>query len=173
MTQETPVIAFVGYSGSGKTTLIELLIPLLAAKGVRVAALKHSHHRFDIDHEGKDSYRLRKAGARQTIVASQTRWALIGETPNQTVPDLNTLLKKFDHGALDLILIEGFKHEHIPKIEVHRKAIDKPYFHIEDSDIFALATDQAISYNVVPDLLDINNPQEIADYITRKYSLTG
>src|SRR5690606_35869045 len=112
----TPVLGFAAYSGTGKTSLLVRLLPLLNEKGIRVGVIKHAHHTFDIDHEGKDSYELRKAGARQMLVGSDKRWALIAETESNK-NRLADFIGKLDHEFLDLILVEGFKPESIPKIE--------------------------------------------------------
>jgi molybdopterin-guanine dinucleotide biosynthesis protein MobB len=121
---DIPLLGFAAYSGTGKTTLLEQLIPELNQANIRVAMVKHTHHeKFDIDKPGKDSYRLRKAGAEQMLVASAKRWALMVEHPAQATlnePDLFELLPHLDLSKADLILVEGFKHENISKIELHR-----------------------------------------------------
>ena len=116
-----PVLGFVGYSGAGKTTLLAKVISELAARGIRTAVIKHAHHQLDIDRPGKDSFVLRHAGAVQTIVASKRRWALMVETPSDdTEPQLGDLVRQLNAAQLDLILVEGFKHAHYPKLEIHR-----------------------------------------------------
>lgn len=120
-----PLLGFAAWSGTGKTTLLEQLIPLLVDRGLRIGVLKHAHHDFDIDQPGKDSYRLRKAGAQQMMVASRRRHARIIET-ELAEADFRQLLASFDQTELDLLLVEGFKHEHFPKIELHRAEIGKP-----------------------------------------------
>ena len=166
-TNKIPLIGFAAYSGTGKTTLLEKLIPLLKEQGLKVAIIKHAHHNFDIDQPGKDSYRLRKAGAVQTLVASRHRWALIHEEQDEKKeePNLFELLNHINTAELDLVLIEGFKHEAIPRIELHRQALNKDYLYPKDNQIVAIATDinESIHNNLT--VLDINNPDQISNYI--------
>jgi len=160
-----PVLGFVAYSGTGKTTLLEQLIPLLKANGIRVGLLKHAHHTFDIDVPGKDSYRLRHAGAGQVMIASRKRWALMTENePDLDEPQLHELLQHFDPNRFDLLLVEGFKHEKYPKIELQRQALGKPALHPNDPNIIALATDYEDPGSELP-TLDINQPEMIAAFI--------
>ncbi|MFM4704216.1 molybdopterin-guanine dinucleotide biosynthesis protein B [Aeromonas bivalvium] len=135
-----PLLGFVAWSGTGKTTLLERLIPLLTQRGLRLGVLKHTHHHFDMDKPGKDSHRLRQAGARQVMAASSLRQALIQETP-EGEPPFEALLARFDWEQLDLLLIEGFKHRRFPKIELHRGAIGRPLLFPDDPDIIALVSD--------------------------------
>lgn len=166
-----PILGFAAYSGTGKTTLLEKLIPLLIAKGISVSLIKHTHHEFDIDTPGKDSYRLRKAGAAQTLVASSKRWALMVEEENpKNDPSLSELLNHLDYSKTDLVLVEGFKHESIKKIELHRPALNKPLIALEDPNIIAIASDipelMRISESAIDcPILDINHPEQIAQFI--------
>ncbi|WP_442879941.1 molybdopterin-guanine dinucleotide biosynthesis protein B [Aeromonas sp.] len=141
MDNPLPLLGFVAWSGTGKTTLLEQLIPLLTRRGLRLGVLKHTHHQFDMDKPGKDSYRLRKAGAGQVMAASSLRHALIRETP-EGEPSFADLLASFDWSRLDLLLIEGFKHEHFPKIELHRAALGRPLMYPTDPDVIALVSDE-------------------------------
>ncbi|MGY3901349.1 molybdopterin-guanine dinucleotide biosynthesis protein B [Aeromonas lusitana] len=141
MDNPLPLLGFVAWSGTGKTTLLEQLIPLLTRRGLRLGVLKHTHHQFDMDKPGKDSYRLRKAGAGQVMAASSLRHALIRETP-EGEPSFADLLASFDWSRLDLLLIEGFKHEHFPKIELHRAALGRPLMYPSDPDVIALVSDE-------------------------------
>lgn len=154
-------------SNAGKTTLITQLIPALAQKGIRSSVIKHAHHRFDIDHPGKDSYRIREAGAVQTLVASNLRWALMTErqrTPDKDVElDLAELLGQIDIRYADIILVEGFKSAAIPKIEVYRADINLPLLAPNDSNIIAVAADTAIEVKVP--VLDLNEIPTITDFI--------
>lgn len=160
-----PVLGFVAYSGTGKTTLLEKLIPLLKQRGIRIALIKHAHHDFDIDKPGKDSHRLRMAGADQVMVASQKRWALMHENQqDEDEPNLKELLCHFNPDHIDLMLVEGFKHEHYPKIELQRQELGKPPLHPNDPDIIALASDTQQSNIELPQL-DINQPEMIADFV--------
>ncbi|MGX9962368.1 molybdopterin-guanine dinucleotide biosynthesis protein B [Roseomonas sp. F4] len=135
------VIGLAGWSGAGKTTLLTRLIPALAARGLSVSTLKHAHHAFDIDRPGKDSHSHREAGARQVLVASARRWALMTELREAPEPGLRELLTRFD--PVDLLLVEGFKRDRHPKIEVFRQANDKPWLHPEDPAIIGVAADAA------------------------------
>lgn len=123
MAKETmiPLLAIAAWSGTGKTTLLKKLIPALCAHGIRPGLIKHTHHDMDVDKPGKDSYELRKAGAAQTLVASQQRWALMTETPGQEELDLAWLVSRMDASKLDMVLVEGFKHEAVAKILLFRQ----------------------------------------------------
>lgn len=168
-----PLLGFAASSGTGKTTLLTQLIPLLCEKGVRIAIIKHSHHNIEIDNPNKDSYKLRKSGAQQTVLASPQRTSIIMEYPEQTDASLEQALQHLKTDALDIVLIEGFKFAKIPKIELHRKTLNKPYFFPEDENIIAIATDETLqtdsssSQSAHQDItpLDINHPQKIADFI--------
>jgi molybdopterin-guanine dinucleotide biosynthesis protein B len=133
------VIGFAGWSGSGKTTLIVKLIPVLMARGLSVSTLKHAHHSLDIDKPGKDSYLHREAGAREVLVTSANRWALMHELRDEDEPRLVDLLRRLSE--VDLILVEGFKREAHMKIEVHRAEVGKPFLFPEDDNIIALVSD--------------------------------
>lgn len=161
-----PLLGFVGYSGSGKTTLLTQLITILRDRGYRIGVIKHAHHQFDIDYPGKDSYELRHAGASQMLVASQYRWALISETPQQEhAPQLDELLQKLDSSRLDLILVEGFKQESYPKLEVYRDVVAHAPLHPQDPDIIGLITELPAQAPPGLPVLDINNPSAIADFV--------
>ncbi len=165
-----PLLGFAAYSGTGKTTLLEQLLPILLNRDINVAMIKHSHHDFEIDKQGKDSYRLRKAGAKQMLIASAYRSALITEKDGKTEPQLAELIKKIDTNGIDMILVEGFRHIAFPKIELHRPSLSKPLLFPEDDTIIAFATDN-ISQVKFPQavrqlpLLSINNTESIADFI--------
>lgn len=166
-----PIIGFAGYSGAGKTTLLEKLIGNLRERSLRIGLIKHAHHQFDIDHPGKDSYRLRKAGAVQTLVASAKRWALITETKTpESEPDLTELLSQLNRDLLDLVLIEGFKHASIPRIEVHRQANNKPFLYVDDPHIIALATDITAPGEIKLPVFNLNDIQSISDFIVERLS---
>ena len=136
------IFGIAGYSGSGKTTLIERLVPLLTAEGLRVSLIKHAHHSFDVDQPGKDSYRHRHAGCSEVLVASSVRWALMHELRAAPEPTLPELIKHMS--PCDLLLIEGFKREPIPKLEVYRSSIGEPLLFGQDGDIVAIAADQRV-----------------------------
>lgn len=161
-----PLLGFVAYSGTGKTTLLEKLIPELRTHGLRIGLIKHAHHDFDIDTPGKDSYRLRQAGAAQVMVASARRWALINEhdVPRDE-PQLGELLQHLDPSRFDLLLIEGFKYEHYPKIELWRSTLNKPLLHPSDDTIIALACDRAPDEKPTIPLLELNDVAAIARFV--------
>jgi molybdopterin-guanine dinucleotide biosynthesis adapter protein len=135
------VIGLAGWSGAGKTTLLARVIPALSAQGVAVSTLKHAHHSFDVDVPGKDSWTHRQAGARQVLVSSAQRWALMTELRGAPEPPLRELLAQL--AEVDLVIVEGFKREGHPKIEVHRAANGKPWLHPDDALIRAVASDIA------------------------------
>jgi molybdopterin-guanine dinucleotide biosynthesis protein B len=137
------VFGFAAYSGSGKTTLVERLLPLLVARGLKVSVVKHAHHAFDVDQPGKDSYRHRQAGASEVLISSGVRWALMHELRNEPEPGLETLLQRLT--PCDLVLVEGFKRQAMPKIEIHREGAGTPLLYPADPDIVALATDARIA----------------------------
>jgi len=159
-----PTLGITAFSGTGKTTLLKQLIPLLLARNIRPGIIKHTHHDMDIDKPGKDSYELRKAGALQTLVASQKRWALMTETPQQEPLSLSYLVSRMDPTSIDIVLVEGFKHEEIPKIMLYRQEAGYSYEELPlDMYVVAIASDIAIQ-TAVP-CLYLNNPDQIADFI--------
>lgn len=161
-----PVIGLCAYSGTGKTTLLTQLIPLLKKNKLRIGVVKHAHHKFDIDHPGKDSYEFRQAGAEQIAVASKKRIAWIKECKdNKDEPILSDVLSILDINNLDLVIVEGFKHESFPKIELHRPSLGKPLMYTHDENIIALATDNPVSVTSPPHLLNLNQVKEIAAFI--------
>lgn len=137
--REMRVIGLAGWSGAGKTTLLSRLIPLLTADGLKVSTIKHAHHQFDVDKPGKDSYVHREAGATEVLVSSANRWALMHELRNETEPSLSELLAHLS--PVDLVIVEGFKTDRHPKIEVHREANGKDFFFPGDEAIVGIATD--------------------------------
>ena len=166
MNPELPMIGFSAYSGTGKTTLIKQVIPLLKSKGLKIAVIKHAHHHFDIDQPGKDSYELRKSGADHTIVCTTTRMAAISEFSSpEDEPSLQQIVDTLDASKFDILLVEGYKHLAFAKIELHRSALGKPYLYPGDPTIIALACDVAPSEALSIPILDINSPQQIAEFI--------
>ncbi|MDM8569945.1 molybdopterin-guanine dinucleotide biosynthesis protein B [Thiotrichales bacterium HSG1] len=163
----TPIIGFVAYSGTGKTTLLLKIIPILRKKNIRIGMIKHTHHKkFDIDHPGKDSYRLRQAGAEQMLVASGKRWALMVEMENKLdEPNLQQLLAHLNQDKLDLILVEGFKHENFPKIEVYRPSLGNPLLFPNDKSIIAVVCDEPSLITTTLPTFDINQPKLIAEFL--------
>ena len=134
------VFGLAGWSGSGKTTLLTALIPELVSRGITVSTLKHAHHAFDVDQPGKDSWRHRQAGAREVMISSQNRWALMHELRGAREPTLEELVRRMS--PADLLLVEGFKHYTHPKIEVYRPSLGKPLLHPEDPSVVAIASDE-------------------------------
>lgn len=137
----TPLLGFSGFSGSGKTTLLAALIALLHARGLCIGLVKHSHHAFDIDHPGKDTHTLRQAGASRVAIGSSKRWALMVERAVPHEASLGELVHQVDDPSLHLILVEGFRHETHPKIEVHRPSLGHPLLAVNDASVIAIATD--------------------------------
>ena len=156
------IIGLAGWSGSGKTTLLTKVLPRLIARGKRVSTLKHAHHNFDVDRPGKDSFEHRSAGATEVLVVSGNRWALMHELRGAPEPALPELLAKLSN--VDLVLIEGFKRESFPKLEVHRAANGKPLLHREDGWIVAIASDTPLPQATVP-VVDLNDIEAIADLL--------
>ncbi|MGE0080223.1 MAG: molybdopterin-guanine dinucleotide biosynthesis protein B [Thiohalomonadaceae bacterium] len=160
------VIGFAAWSGTGKTTLLEAVVARLRARGLRLAVIKHAHHDFDIDHPGKDSHRLRQAGAQQVMVASRRRWALITEhDDDRPEPRLAELLPQLDASGLDFVLVEGFKHEPIPKIELHRPALGKPRLYPDDPQVIAIAADGPLAAAPNLPVLDLNDADAVCDFL--------
>lgn len=161
-----PLLGFAAYSGTGKTTLLCQLIPELNSRNISVAVIKHAHHKFDIDIPGKDSYEIRQAGAQQVLVSSRNLMALIEVQSSEMIePQLNDLIPHITSQGIDLILVEGFKDEVFPKIELHRPSLDKPFLHINDDNIIAIATDSPSPIATSIDQFDLNDIDKLADYI--------
>jgi molybdopterin-guanine dinucleotide biosynthesis protein MobB len=160
-----PMLGIAAWSGTGKTTLLRALLPLLRARGLRVGVVKHTHHDFDIDLPGKDSYELRRAGASQVLIGSRKRWALITETDFDRDPPLAELLSHIGADALDLILIEGLKNEAIPKLEVHRPAMGRPLLCANDTNVIAIATDASVALPRVMPNFDLNDIEAITSFV--------
>jgi molybdopterin-guanine dinucleotide biosynthesis protein MobB len=160
-----PVLGFAAWSGTGKTTLLRKLIPLLRARGLRMGIVKHAHHAFDVDQPGKDSYELRHSGAERVLVGSRKRWALMVESDGEEEPTLDRLLEHMPKDDLDLILVEGFKHERFDKIELHRSALGAPLLHPDDDSIIAVACDTALNPTPPVPLLDLDDIDGLARFI--------
>ncbi|EHW0694866.1 bifunctional molybdopterin-guanine dinucleotide biosynthesis adaptor protein MobB/molybdopterin molybdotransferase MoeA [Vibrio parahaemolyticus] len=162
-TLNIPILGFAAYSGTGKTTLLEALLPKLTEAGLRIGMLKHAHHNFDVDKPGKDSYRLRKAGASQMLIASRNRFALMTETP-EAEAEFEYLLTRFDEDKLDVVLVEGCKNIAFPKIELHREEVGKPWLYPHDENIIAIASDSAGLDSELPQM-NINDLDAIAQFV--------
>jgi molybdopterin-guanine dinucleotide biosynthesis protein B len=160
------VVAFAGFSGSGKTTLLERLIPALKLRGLRVSVAKHAHHKFDIDHRGKDTFRHREAGAFEVVVASDQRLALIREFERPAQLTAHHLIAEL-YGGVDWVLVEGFKESNLGKIEVWRAGAGKPALYIDDDFIVAIATDspRQLPEATLRPVLDLNDPDGVAQWL--------
>ena len=158
----------VGYSGSGKTTLIERLLPWLATQGLKVAVIKQSHHDFELDVPGKDTWRHRQAGAYEVLISSPYRWAVMHELHGVAEPSLEEHIARLS--PCDLVLVEGFKRAALPKLEVWRKETGKPWLHSEDKHILAVASDLA-----PPDMrhIDLNDVAAIGRFILDTMNIEG
>ena len=155
------VFGFAGWSGSGKTTLIEKLIPRFVDAGLRVSLIKHAHHTFDVDQPGKDSYRHRHAGAAEVLVSSSRRWVLMHELRGAPEPAFEEQLKHLS--PCDIVIIEGFKHAPIPKLEVWRRVTGEPLIHPNDPHIVAVASDTKVDTKLP--VLNLNDDATIASFI--------
>ncbi len=163
------VLGIIGWSGSGKTTLLVALVPLLRARGLTVSTIKHTHHGFDMDRPGKDTYRHREAGAHEVLVASSARWALLHEVVGEE-PGLPDLLTKLD--PVDIVLVEGFKTHPYPKLEVHRPSLGKPPIWPDAPDVVAVASDADLDAGgrVV---LNLNDPAGVLDWILHQLAFVS
>ena len=158
------VIGITGWSGAGKTTLLTRVIPHLTARGLRVSTLKHAHHAFDIDQPGKDSHTHRVAGATEVLISSANRFALMHELRGEPEWTLRALLDKLS--PVDLVLVEGFKRETHPKLEVFRAAVGKPLLHPDDPNIVAIAADGEVAARVL--VVSLDDISAIADILVAK-----
>src|SRR5215470_266535 len=158
------IIGLAGWSGAGKTTLLVKVIPRLVGRGLTVSTLKHAHHSFDIDQPGKDSHSHRLAGATEVLVGAASRWALVHELREEAEPPLTALLAKL--APVDLVIIEGYKREAHPKLEVYRAAVGKPLLHPEDPHIVAVASDNPLPQARVP-VISLDDIDAIADVLLK------
>ena len=159
------VIGFSGFSGSGKTTLVEKLIVRLKLAGQRVSVVKHAHHAFDIDHEGKDSWRHRQAGAFEVVIASDRRLAKIREFEVHAAPTVHQLINELYD--CDWVLVEGFKHASLPKIEIWRASTGRPAQYPDDPFVVAICTDTPAQLPQATGLpvLDLNSADAVAEFL--------
>jgi molybdopterin-guanine dinucleotide biosynthesis protein B len=157
------IFGFAGWSGSGKTTLIEKLIPLFVARGLKVSLVKHAHHSFDVDQPGKDSYRHRHAGCSEVLVTSSKRWVLMHELRGAPEPSFTELLNRVS--PCDLLLVEGFKREKLPKLEVYRASVGESLLHTQDPNIVAIASDQRVDTKLPQ--FELNDAPAIATFILK------
>ena len=162
-----PVLGVAAWSGTGKTTLLEQLLPLLREKGLSVAVIKHAHHQFDVDQPGKDSYKLRSAGATPMLIASRQRFALMQETPGQEEPNLAYLLTLMAPHHPDLVIVEGFKAWPIPKLVLYREGIGDPAILSDEwAQAAALTAEPPVALRPTVARLDLNNCEEIARWVS-------
>ncbi|MDT8878348.1 molybdopterin-guanine dinucleotide biosynthesis protein B [Halomonas saccharevitans] len=162
---DLPVLGIAAWSGTGKTTLLEQLLPALRRRGLGVAVIKHAHHAFDVDQPGKDSHRLRQAGASPMVVASRARVALMMETPDREEADLAALIEMVRPQRPDLVLVEGFKAWPLPKLELYRPEVGKPLQVAEDPWVRAVASDASLALPEGVEALDLNDLEALADWI--------
>ncbi|WP_197031005.1 molybdopterin-guanine dinucleotide biosynthesis protein B [Methylobacterium sp. 10] len=156
------VMGLAGWSGAGKTTLLAKLIPALIARGLTVSTIKHAHHAFDVDQPGKDSYRHRQAGASEVLISSAVRWVQMHEVRDGEEANLADLLRRLS--PCDLVLVEGFKREGHPKLEIHRNANGRPPLHPQDENIVAIASDRAFPDAGIP-VIALDDVAAIADLV--------
>lgn len=155
------IFGFAGWSGSGKTTLVKMVIPALIAQGLKVSTIKHTHHNFDIDKPGKDSFEHRVAGAHEVVITGAARWALLHENRGEPEPNIETMLARMSE--VDLVLIEGFKSYSHPKMEVFRPEVGKPMICADDTSIVAVAS--TISLDVTIPQIDLDDIEAVADFV--------
>jgi molybdopterin-guanine dinucleotide biosynthesis protein B len=156
------IIGLAGWSGAGKTTLVAKLIPSITARGLRVSTVKHAHHAFDIDQPGKDSYQHRMAGATEVLVSSQNRFALMHELRGAPELPLRALLEKL--APVDLVIIEGYKRDPHPKLEIYRAGVGKPLIHPDDPHVVAIASDVPLPHATVP-RVSLDDTEAIIDIL--------
>ncbi len=162
------VIGITGFKNTGKTTLVERLVRLLTARGYRIATIKHAHHAFDIDHEGRDSFRHRQAGAQEVAVVSRRMWAIVHSLAREPEPTLDEVLAKI--GPADLIIVEGYKRDSFPKIEVRDPSLPHPPIDNEDGTVVAIATAAPLQGEALP-VFSRDDVEAIADFVVAKMEL--
>jgi len=158
------IIGLAGWSGSGKTTLITKLVPRLIARGLRMSTLKHAHHGFDLDQPGKDSFVHRAAGATEVVVSSSKRFAILHELRGEAEWDLPELVAKMS--PVDLVLVEGYKRDAFPKLEIYRAANGKPLIHPDDPHVVAIASDVSLPAAKVP-VVNLDDVEAVADILLK------
>lgn len=158
----TPYITFAGYSGSGKTTLVIKVISYLKEKGLKIAALKHDGHKFEMDKEGKDTYRMKQAGAECIAIANNEKYAVISNTEKRL--NFFELMEKVPNG-MDIVIGEGFKDDNVPKILVHRTATGKPNLYNSERNIIGVATDDINLFQSVENVFNINDYEKISEFL--------
>lgn len=157
----------VGWKNAGKTGLMERLVSEITGRGISVSTVKHAHHTFDVDHPGKDSHRHRVAGAREVLLASRKRIALMHELRDEDEPTLEVLLQRL--GPVDLVLVEGYKRDAHPKVEAHRAETGNPLIATDDPTVRAVASDTPLELD--RPVFDLDDTKAIADFILREVGL--
>lgn len=155
------IFGFAGWSGSGKTTLVKAVIPALIERGLKISTIKHTHHNFDIDRPGKDSFEHRAAGAHEVVITGAARWALLHENRGEPEPDINAMLSRMS--PVDLVIIEGFKSYAHPKMEVYRPEVGKPIICADDPSVVAVASTTKLDVTIPQ--LDLNDVEAIAEFV--------
>ena len=155
------IFGFAGWSGSGKTTLVKAVIPALIERGLKISTIKHTHHNFDIDRPGKDSFEHRAAGAHEVVITGAARWALLHENRGEPEPDINAMLSRMS--PVDLVIIEGFKSYAHPKMEVYRPEVGKPIICADDPSLVAVASTMKLDVTIPQ--LDLNDVEAIAEFV--------
>jgi molybdopterin-guanine dinucleotide biosynthesis adapter protein len=163
------IFGFAGWSGSGKTTLVKAVIPAMIARGLKVSTIKHTHHNFDIDRPGKDSFEHRVAGAHEVVITGAARWALLHENRGEPEPDIETMLTRMS--PVDLVIIEGFKSYSHPKMEVYRPEVGKPLLCVDDPSIVAVASTLKLDHDVPQ--INLNDIEAVADFVIRFCELSA
>lgn len=160
-----PVLGFVAPSGTGKTTLLTKVIPILRRAGLKIGAVKHSHHGFDLDRPGKDSYRLREAGVQEMLLVSAKHWALLVDEDENDVTPLEEVVKRLYLGRLDVVLVEGYRGTEFPKIELRRHGTAEPPLYPKDPSVIAVATDGDLPEPTGLPVLPISDPEAVAAFV--------
>jgi molybdopterin-guanine dinucleotide biosynthesis protein B len=157
------IFGVTGWKNSGKTGLVERLVAEFIHRGLSVSTVKHAHHTFDVDHPGRDSYRHRVAGAKEVLLVSKNRWAIMHELRDEDEPNLAEILTKLE--KVDLVIIEGFKRDRHPKIEAFREEAKTPVIALQDDTIVAVAASSSLPDLSIP-VFDLDSTSEIADFIS-------
>ena len=159
------MLGFVAPSGTGKTTLLAKIVPILRRHGLKVGAVKHSHHGFDLDRPGKDSYRLREAGVQEMLLVSARHWALLVDEPENDPTPLEEVVRRLYLGRLDVVLVEGYRGTEFPKIELRRREVAEPPLYGRDPSVIAVATDGDLPEPTDLPVLPLDDPEPVADFI--------
>lgn len=165
-----PVIALAGFSGSGKTTLLCQLLEIMTQQGIAIAVIKHSHHQIELDKPGKDSYRLKQSGARQLLLSCPNQVIMFAR--QEAHDNLDEQLRKLDWQSIDMVIVEGYRHSHVAKLEIYRPEQGKPQLNEQDADIFAIASNDLHLESKIP-VWPLDNPKEIAALLTSRFVINN